>query len=319
VEEIAAPVWLRHGALGLVPADMRDAIAGDLEEVYGASWRYLIQLLLVIPFALAGRMRRNLFLPTFLAQAVLAWLLFGPMLAALLGAGLLIFAAYRADGAPSEKRVVAEACAFAYGATILIQTATLAAPHDWLPLTHQRLAGLQLFFLAPFLLPVFCLFGAAMVARRGEGRVVLPDFRQALQNAARRDVLGAGGLLLVLVPLWRDRPLSDVTAVLTLTNGLVAIWLLAGGRTAVGDDDSGRYRRLLQRQHRLRGLVWWLWGMPLAVWMQGWFAARGGVMAMIGTTVAPLLLCYVLLAVSREEAVALRDRMVRLRPTRASY
>jgi len=325
MEEIAAPIWLRRAALVMLPPDMRDAIAGDLEEVYGPTWRCAMHMLLVVPFALAGRVRRNLFLPTVLAQTALVWLLCGAMLTGLVLAMLVLFAAYRADGAPSEKRVVAEACAIAYAATILIQAVTLATPQDWLPLTQQRLAGLQLFFLAPFLLPVFCLFGAVVVSRRGEAPdvPVMQTYRQARLCAARRDLLGAAGLLLVLIPLWLDRPLSQITALLTLANGGAAIWLLVGWREAQVPRDAdrmrGQYANLLLRQYRLRGLVWWLWGLPLTVSLQGWFGSRGGVMAMVGTTVAPLLLCYILLAVSREEAGVLRDRMARLRVAGVSY
>lgn len=321
MEEIGASDWLRHSALMLVPPDMRDAIAGDLEELYGSSWRYLAQLLLVIPFAIAGRVRRNLFPPVLLAQAGLAWLLGGPGLAALVVAVLVPFAAYRSQERPSEKRVVAEACVIAYAATILIQSVTLAAPHDWLPLTHQRLAGLQLFFLAPFLLPIFCLFGTAVVARRADPSPAAMHSRDELartcrlacRRAARRDLLDAAGLLLVLIPLWRNAPLAMATALLTLANGGAALYLLAKGTEAPMPPEMEalrrRYRRLLSRQQRLRGLVWWLWAVSLTLFVQDCFAASGGIAGLVATTVAPLLLCYCLLVLGREETGLLQDHI----------
>lgn len=343
------PARLERLVLLLIPPAAREAVAGDLWEMYRSPAQYAREALRTVPFVIASQMRRNANLPLLGLQGFLVFFCFGgfagpiawsyaavPTGVVLLA--LLLRAAYQPVARPSPRRAIREAVLVAFCVVLFSEPLTAGAAiarhlsPDWFAWT-------RLSFIGPVLLPVLCFYRASLILE-GDRRphfaagtaspdTVVGDYHRFARRIRRRNSVEAGALViaaaLATAFLRAGMPHAWLVLALVCVYPLVAFYLLAGRPEPHLPENAdflslrAQYQRELAHQQQLRRFLWWLWLAPVLVTLhaaliEDGFTARRPLMIVFGSAVT-LLLCFCIGVLNREhdgqvqEKIGLLDRM----------
>lgn len=330
-----------------IPPAAREAVAGDLCELYRSPLQYVLSAARTLPFVIASQARRSANPPVLVIQAGIIFLLLGGFsgharLPALAGDAaitlfliflLLLASAYRNGAAPSAKWVILEAllvsaAVLGYARGILFD---LRASHRLGP--DQAAWLLFIWVILPFGMPMVGGLRAAMVLARerwhdpfrpsmslADVAAAYDDFAARARRRNRIDMIlllgltALSGLALLLFPLHRTALgwtiLYPVAAVYLFLHGA------AQARPHQVDFPSLReiWRREIRRQCQLRSFLLWLLPAPLFPFFSH-AAPASAVLAGIGLT----FLCFLIAAADREQgahAGALTESLAQMRERR---
>jgi hypothetical protein len=343
------PLLERLVFLAIPPAE-REAVAGDLREMYVSPVQYLRSAAGTLPFVIASQIRRNANPPVLVIQASIVILLLGGFsghshaatvardaaAAFLLLLFSLLFGVYRGRAAPSAKWAILEAllvsaAVLGYARAILFD---LRASHRLDP--DQPAWLLFMWLILPFGMPAVGALRAAMVLARERRRdpftpampvagiaAAYDDFAARVRRRNRIDMallLGLtalSGFALAFFPLHRTvlgwAILYPVAAVYLFLHGA------APARPEGMNFSSLRafFRREIRRQCQLRSFLLWLLPAPplFAFCFAGIPAPAWALLAGIGLA----FLCFLLWAADREQgahARALAQSLAQMRERR---
>jgi hypothetical protein len=330
------PRLLERPVFFAIPPAAREAVAGDLRELYVSPGQYLRSAAGTLPFVIASQIRRNANPPVLVLQASIVFLLLrgfcgNPHLTGPAGAAavtlLLLFLSllvgiYRNGAAPSARWAILEALlvsavVLGYARGILFD---LRAGHR---LGSDRTAWLLfMWVILPFGMPVLGGLRAAMVLARERWRdpfarsMSVTDIAEAYENFAARvrwrnridiglllGLMALCALALVLFPLHRAA--LGWTALYPVS---ATYLFLHGAAPALPDRVDFSllreiYRREIGRQCRLRSFLLWLLPAPLfAVFFAGILAPAWALLAGI----ALIFLFFLVRAADRDRNAHMR-------------
>lgn len=332
-----------------IPPVAREAVAGDLCELYRSPLQYLWTAARTLPFIVASQMRRSANPPVLVIQGSFIFLLLGDFseharMAVLAGDAaitllllglLLLIGIYRNGAAPSAKWVILEAllvsaAVLGYARGLLFD---LRASHRLGP--DQAAWLLFMWLILPFGMPVVGGLRAAMVLARERWRdpfascmsvtdiaAAYDDFAAHVRRRNRIDIVlflgltALSGLALVLFPPHR--------AVLgwTILYPVAGVYLFFHGAAPARPDGADfsslreLCRREIRRQCQLRSFLLWLLPAPFFAFFPG---AASAPAVLAGIAVA--LLCFLIAAADREQgahAGALTESLARMRERRTA-
>jgi hypothetical protein len=332
----APPVLLERAVERLLPAPAREAVMGDLREVYRGPWQYLSEALHTVPRVAASHAWRNANLPALGLNGALIWLCLAGLRAGGQGLGtvtillataagifvLILSQMYGDAGRPTGPRAIKGA----------IWTVTLVVVLCvWnFGLKYRRIGGadylLEFGMLQslPFVLPLLGLLRTGLLLQSDfhaerladDGRSGVEDAYCAFSSSVRRGnwiesaALIAGACLAPVLAgpgLWLPA-IFLATAVYLLAQNIV--------RPAENAELRTRYRRQLQTRRQLRHFLSWLWAAPfllaacrLLVW-PGYESGRAILVALGSSAIVSI--CFLARAADSECAGLLRERMARL-------
>ena len=279
-----------------LPSASREAVIGDLWERYNSPLQYASEGLRTVPYVVASRARRTssvaiVGLQLFILAACLGvfsrdpgtaavpfWASGAvPAAAALLG--LVLRNVYRGDETPLRRGLLDAATA---GVSVLVAEAMLAGLVAAGAIDAAWLLPPTLYILALLALPILSVLGAVETpeeaarwgARGAGGAVALresyADFERRVRGRNRAEIVALGAIIAVTsFILWRFDPAGErIGWVFVAFYGAVLAYLTLRGRAAPMSstdpaESAALYRNELQRHHRLRRVMWWLWLLPL--------------------------------------------------------
>lgn len=328
----APPPLLERLVLLAIPPASREAVGGDLRELYRGPGQYAAHALGTLPYLIASQIRRTVNLPVLAIEGTIVFALLGGFWtadhAALLRAGiatgvvlagLILFEVYRSEGPPSPKRAILEAVAVGAGVLLYCQSVlfSLRMAHN---LDLDRPTGsVLIWFVIPFALPIFCGVRAAMILARerwertlaaemSPGELVLAYgcFRTQMARRNRIDVAVLLMAVAVFVPACRHfaLPLDGFASLIAAVFLTAATYLaLYGWVPAVADEADfvslgARYTQEIERQRQLRAVVAWLWPLPVLFVLYAGAGARP--LQMLMATIATVFLSFLVTAANRE-------------------
>ena len=336
----APPVALEWAVERLLPAPAREAVIGDLREVYRSPRQYAREALRTVPRIAIGHAWRNANLPLLSLNGLLIWLCLAGLsenghglsranIARITLAGLfalILSQGYQGPGRPTARRAILEAI----GADSLILTLCM-----WnFGLKYERMGSrdypleLAMLGLLPLVLPVLGLLRTCLVLQsdRQQARLAdrdataLADNHRAFRNTVRWINLSEGLALFavaVALPvvagpgLWLPA-IFAATAVYLLSQCLM-------GAVPGNADDAGlrrQYQRQLQMRQQLRHFLAWLWAAPFLIAVCRcliWPGYENGrpILVAFGSA-AMVSICFLVRAVNSEASGLARERMARL-------
>ena len=334
----APPALLERIVLLLTPPAAREAVVGDLCELYSSPPRFAYEALCTLPFVVASQIRRNINLPVLALQGVLVFCLFGadpaPPAAwthAALPTLLVLFilslqSAYHGAEAPSAQRAALETVLVAAGVLIVFVSGQMGVGP---PAFH----GLSWLVVAAGSLPVLSLFRiCARLTLESDRHGVFADLMTAddivrdyqlfERNTRRRNRIEIAALAVVATTgalVCRHLSFSPAMGAWSLVGIYAAAGLylyLAGMPRALparADFLSLRtaYRHELARQNQLRGFMWWLWLTPLLLEIYIQFDGHGLAQPrqMPSEIVATILLCFFVATINSERGGRTREKI----------
>ena len=187
---------------------------------------------------------------------------------------------YRGDETPLRRGLLD---AVAAAGAVLVAEAGLAGLVATGAIDAAWLLPPALYILALLALPILAILGAVETpeeaarwgARGAAGAAALresyADFARRVRVRNRAEIVALGAIIAVTCfILLRFDPAGERAGwVFVAGFGAVVAWLALRGRAAPmapgmdGAEAAALYRGELQRQHRLRRVMWWLWLMPL--------------------------------------------------------
>jgi hypothetical protein len=336
----APPPALEWAVECLLPAPAREAVIGDLREVYRSPRHYIREALRTVPRIVLGHAWRNanpllLGLNGFLIWLCLAGLnqnghaLSRGNLARIAIAGLFVLIlsqGYHGPGRPTARRAILEAI----GADSLILTLCL-----WnFGLKYERMGSrdypleLAMLGLLPLVLPVLGLLRTCLVLQSDKQQerlakcdsLALADDHRAFLDGVRWINLGEGLALFavaVALPVVAGAGLW-LPAIFAATALYLLSQCLMGAAPGDADEASLRrhYRRQLQLRQQLRHFLAWLWAAPFlmaACRCLIWPGCENGrpILVAFGSA-AMVSICFLVRAVNSEATGLARERMARL-------
>jgi hypothetical protein len=292
----------------LIPPASREAVAGDLRELYSSPRQYGMAALRTLPFIIASQARRNANLPLLALQGVFLFAClislglppakadFFTLLAIL---ALLLRDAYQPVKCPATGIAILQAQAVSLLSTFYIYWR--AGGHQ---IQHPQLFVLFISAVLPFSMPVMGMLRASLILHR-ERQWRLPDgdmaleeiardyrrFAQRMRRANRIEIaalflamaIGAGFILYI-------HPLHAAAgwALLSLFASAAA-WLLVRGTAPAlprGADFAALrtlYKHELARQNQIRRFMWWLWLTPGLALFVAMMSAGQPLLTVLGT------------------------------------
>ncbi len=325
----APPAILEKVLQLLIPPAAREAVVGDLREIYCGPAQYLAEALRTVPRVVLSCAIRAANPPLLLLQGGLVFFCLMGLSASLwrlspveavLGtvvvlAGTLLCETYRQIGRPTVERSIVEAiliAIFIIGFCPEILGRLRMAPVG----TPDFQLALQFVMLLPLAIPVLGILRTLLVV---QGDRELGDFADNHANPALSDGYPAFVRHIRLGQLWEALALLifAITGQVFLHIGvwfvglsiLVAFFLLVLARAPSGAVQNAfalraEYRRLFLQRQQLRRFLAWLWAAPLLVLLYEHFIRTGlatgrGVLVMIGSA-AVISTCFLVGAVNRE-------------------
>jgi hypothetical protein len=272
----------------LIPPASREAVAGDLREMYASPRQYGLAALQTLPLIVASQARRNANLPLLGLQGIFLFaclvslglpLIEGGWLTLLAVLVLLLRDAYQPVKCPATGVAILQAQAVSMLATLYIFSTTDGS--------HAHNSQWSVLFIAgvlPFSMPVMSILRASLILRR-ERQEYLPDadmalgdmardyqqFEQRMRRANRLEIaalflsMAAGaGFMIYFAPSMA----MAGWALLCLFALAAARLLLRGTAPALplGVDFATLrtlYKHELARQNQIRRFMWWLWFAPV--------------------------------------------------------
>jgi hypothetical protein len=281
----------------LIPPAAREAVAGDLRELYRSPPQYIAMAARTIPFVLASHIRRNANPPVLAIQGFFmtccliaasvvpanpARWVWAVTLTVFVLSAMLIAEAYREQSPPSSKRAISETIIVValVVAFVLRELFALRAAHR-LPDSQFRLF---MWAIVPFMMPVLSGLRAMMVLARERREQLLFDGMEPAELKAqyRRFQTQIGLRNGIQIPLLLGASVgfacmcaTHAVPVPVLAWSLVSIYaaigayLLIHGAAAKLPDSAdflslrSIFQSELLRQHEIRRLIFWLWPTPL--------------------------------------------------------
>ena len=341
------PERLERLVQALIPPAAREAVAGDLRELYQSSPQYISMAARTIPFVLISHIRRNANPPVlaiqgfFLFCCIMAVSLVpeGPLgralavaLSALFLIGMLLADAYQGADPPSPKRAIIE--------TILVTASVVMfVLHEIFALrAAHRLAdsefGLFMWALVPFAMPVLAGLRALMILARERREQLLGErmdpselkaqYRHFQAQTRLRNwiqsllLLGSAAGFACLCATY-PVPAAALAWSLVSIYAVVGAYLLVNG-AAPGLPDKADFLSLrslfqseLLRQHEIRRLIFWLWPTPLlfAVFAAVTTRPRSDIepVLMLYALPATVLLCFFVAIINRERNGQIQEKI----------
>ena len=151
------PFWLEWLVDRATPQEDRDAIVGDLREIYRSDGQYLTEALRTIPRVVVGRAFVHLDIPSLVLQLSVIFLFAGRW-GALSALPLLLLAeAYRPSQPPTMHRMIFEATAVSAAAFILLELSSIQTLTAWhVGADPDKTLALYIFLACPLIPPVVC-------------------------------------------------------------------------------------------------------------------------------------------------------------------
>lgn len=281
----------------VLPSASREAVLGDLWERYDSPLQYASEGLRTVPYVVASRARRTssvaiVGLQLFILAACLGvfsrdpgtaavpfWAS-GALPAAAALIGLVLRNVYRGDESPLRRGLLDAATA---AVSVLIAQAVLAGLVAAGTIDPAWLLPPALYILALLALPILAVLGAVETPqeaarwgrRAAAGGAALQEsyaeFERRVRVRNRAEIVALGAIIgITAFILWRFDPAGErIGWVFVALYGAVVAYLAVRGRAAPMTpemdpaESAALYRGELQRQHRLRRVMWWLWLLPL--------------------------------------------------------
>ena len=324
----------------LIPPKAREAVVGDLREIYSTPSQYLGEAARTVPLVFASCVLRALNLPLLLLQFLLLLFILEKVhlqfhqltQSAILEIGLIAMCAivlrntYQRDGRLEAKHGILE--------SILVALFLMAFCQGEFGLTQPAVGTpdfnlqFQFFVALPLALPLLGVIRTFLIVRGDDdldrfidsierGTVGQDQFTRRLGRRHLAEVLAliCGGVALAAWPgaTW-----------LAAVYVAVAVSLFASnGRTGEAVNHA-EYRRLLGQRQQMRQLLIWLWASPVLIAIYRWlivvgFSSHRAVLVSIGSAVA-ILICFFADSLNRELAgqVSEKTRMLERRATSPS-
>ncbi len=293
---IGPPRLLEWFVFHAIPPAAREAVAGDLRELYQSPRQYLLSAAGTIPFIITSQIRRTANLPVLVIQGSLAFLLLGGFSrnsqgVALIGVAAatflllllsLLMGVYRSGEAPSAKRAILETLVIAAG-VLAYARGIMTGLHTSHRLGSDQAAWLLFVWLIlPFGMPVLGGMRAAMILARERWDNPFASHMSVTAIAAAYDDFAASirrrnwaGMMLLLaltalsILAFVFFPLHRGVLGLTVLYPVSAVYLFCHGAARPrpeGVDFSFLReicRREVRRQSQLRSFLLWLLPAPL--------------------------------------------------------
>ena len=342
-----APHPLLERAVGmLIPPAAREAVLGDLFELYQSPSQYVTAALRALPFVVASQVRRQVNIPALMIQALVVSACFSGFLlslrwqlditnvavitAAILAATLL-FEAYRGDKPASEKRAILEAIivgVLVIGYAYYVLIVMLHANRYYL---HLDASALFFWLILPFGMPALCALRAgSIVGRDNFDDLTVDDLTRddlvrhytQLESRARartrREIalLTMIGALSALIVWYAGLKPGLLGALLAAIYAVAPAYLLIHGaprKLAQGDFLSLReaFRHEITRQHQLRVFTGWLGPAPLLLVLYAtafrFSAGPAQQLWLVYATMATMAGAFLVLAINRDRGAHLQD------------
>lgn len=331
----------------LIPPAAREAVAGDLRELYRSPPQYIAMAARTIPFVLISHIRRNANPPvlaiqgfflfcclmaTSLVPANPAGRALAIFLSALLLIAMLLADAYQGQSPPSPKRAIIETIVVTASVVVFVlrELFALRAAHR-LPASQF---GLFMWAIVPFTMPVLSGLRAMMVLARDRRQQLLFDLMDPSELKAQYRRLQAQirlrnwmqSLLLLgsaagfaYLCATRTVPVATLAWSLVSIYAVVGVYLLINGAAPRLPEkaDFLSLRSLFQsellRQHEIRRVVLWLWPTPLlfAIFAAVTTRQRSDVEPVLMLYVLPatVLLCFFVAILNRERSAQVREKI----------
>lgn len=331
----------------LIPPAAREAVAGDLRELYRSPPQYIAMAARTIPFVLVSHIRRNVNLPVlviqgfFIACCLMAasivsasptgWTVAVILSVVVLGV-MLLADAYREQSAPSSKQAISETIIVTalVVAFVLRELFALRAAHR-LP---DGQFGLFMWALVPFAMPVLSGLRAMMVLARERREQLLFDamepselkaqYRRFQTHIRRRNgiqillLLGSSAGFAYMCATHAV-PVPALAWSLVSIYATVGAYLLIHGAAAKLPDSAdflslrSIFQSELLRQHEIRRLVLWLWPTPLlfAIFAAVTTRQRSEIelALMLYALPATVLLCFFVAIFNRERSAQVQEKI----------
>jgi hypothetical protein len=271
----------------LIPPASREAVAGDLRELYSSPRQYGLAALQTLPFIVASQARRNANLPLLLLQgaflfACLVSLRLPPVeggwLTLLAILVLLLRDAYQPVKCPATGAAILQAQLVSMLATLYIFSRAGG--------NHAHNPQWSMLFIAgvlPFSMPVMSMLRAGLILRRERQTClqdtdmaledIARDYRQFEQRMRRANQVEIAALFLAMATgagfILYSHPHAAAGWALLSLFALASAWLLVRGTAPAlprGVDFATLrtlYKHELARQNQIRRFMWWLWFAPV--------------------------------------------------------
>lgn len=305
-----------------IPPLAREAVAGDLRELYQSPSQYISMAARTIPFVLISHVRRTANPPVLAIQGFFIFCCIvgvSPVFANLMGwtlaAGLsvllliamLLADAYRGPNPPSSQRALIETILVAACVVIFVLREIFALRADHRMPSAQF--ALFMWGIVPFAMPALAGLRALMVLARERHEQFLSDLMDAaelrVQYRRFRAQVRRGSLIQSLLLLGSSAGFAYVCAahsvpVPVLAWSLISIYAVVGIYLTVAGTPSrlpetvdflslrSIFQGELLRQHEIRRLIFWLWPTPLL------FAVFAAVTTRQRNDIEPVLMLYAL-------------------------
>ncbi|MBN9544822.1 MAG: hypothetical protein J0I19_05065 [Alphaproteobacteria bacterium] len=331
----------------LIPPAAREAVAGDLRELYRSPSQYIAMAARTIPFVLIGHIRRNANPPVLAIQGFFIFCCLmatslvpaGPggwtlavLVSAFVLAATLLADAYQEQNPPSPKRAIIETIIVTALVVMFVlrELFALRAAHR-LP---DGQFGLFMWAIVPFTMPVLSGLRAMMVLARERREQSLFDAMEPcelkaqyrrfqaqtrLRNCLQSLLLLGASAGFAYVCATHVIPAPALAWSLVSIYAVVGAYLLIHG-AAVRLPDGADFLSLrsafqseLSRQHEIRRLILWLWPTPLlfAIFAAVTTRPRNDIelVLMLYALPAAVLLCFFVAILNRERNGQIQEKI----------
>lgn len=331
----APPPAIEHAVQWLIPPKAREAVVGDLREIYATPSQYLAEALRTVPQVFASCVLRALNPPLLLLQFLLLLFILETIhvqfhqltQAAILEISVAVLCAivlrdtYQCDGRPEARYGILESILVALFLMGFAQDAFgLKAP---LVGTSDFNLQFQFFVVLPLAVPLLGVIRTMLIVRGdddldrfsdrvesgavGEGQIS----RQRLRRRQRAEAIAliCSGALLALLPgtfEWLAAVYIAAALLVLAANGTAKAGKAAPAISLI------EYRRLLAQRQQMRQLLIWVWASPVLIAIYRWlilagFSDKRAVLVSIGSALA-ILICFFVDSLNRELAGQVREK-----------
>lgn len=168
----APPYWLEWLVERVTPEQDRDAIVGDLREIYLCNRQYLAEALRTVPSVIVGRACAQLDVPSLFLQLFAIFLFAGQWGACCALPLLWLTEAYRAPQQPAIRRVVFEATFVSAAAFVILEISSFQALTAWrVGVDPDKTLALYLLLICPLIPPAVCGLSVSFVRFAASSRL----------------------------------------------------------------------------------------------------------------------------------------------------
>jgi hypothetical protein len=330
----APPAAIEHVVQWLIPPKAREAVVGDLREIYSTPSQYVAEAAKTVPQVFASCVLRALNPALLLLQFLLLLFILETIhaqfhqltqtailrISAVVLSAIVLRDTYQQDGRPEARSGILE--------SILVALFLMAFCQDAFGLKEPQLGTpdfnlqFQFFVVLPLAVPLLGVIRTMLIVWGDEdldrfidsiecGTIAEDPFSRRLRRRelAEAWALVCGGGLLASLPgtfVWLAA-VYLATAVLMLA----ANWTAKTAK-AVPGVSLIEYRRLLGERQQMRQLLIWVWASPVLIAIYRWLIAAGfsdkrAVLVSIGSALA-ILTCFFVDSLNRELAGQVREK-----------